>query len=74
MKRADAGDDVVLAFIQAYVNEHGFAPTTKEIGDAVGLASKATVHKRLVSLRDAGRLEWRPNATRTMRVLDVDAG
>lgn len=61
----------ILAFIGDYQLEHGYAPTTREIADAVGLASRSTVHRYLVSLRGAGHLEWEPKQTRTMRVVST---
>ncbi len=61
--------DAVFDYVKAFCDEHGYAPTTVQIAEAVGIRSRATVHKDLVTLRDAGRIAWEPNATRTMRVL-----
>ena len=34
--------DTVLTFITRFVQEHGFPPTLREIGDAIGLANGVT--------------------------------
>ena len=44
----------VLNYIKKYVVEHGFSPSTREIGAALGLSSPATVHTHLKKLEDAG--------------------
>ena len=36
------------------MDEHGYPPTVREIGDAVGLASPSTVHAHLANLERAG--------------------
>lgn len=46
----------VLDYIASYQDEHGWAPTIREIGDAVGLASPSSVHGHLQVLRDRGEL------------------
>ena len=46
----------ILAFVSAYIDEHGWAPTYAEIGAAVGLSSKSTVHRHLKELADQGLL------------------
>ena len=37
----------ILDFLTKYVDAHGYPPTVREIGEAVGLASPSTVHARL---------------------------
>jgi repressor LexA len=46
----------IWQFLAAYVDEHGYPPTVREIGDAVGLASPSTVHAHLANLERAGLL------------------
>ena len=41
----------ILAFVNAHVDEHGYPPTVREIGQAVGLTSPSTVHAHLRSSR-----------------------
>src|SRR6266571_8720 len=41
-------------FLVQYVDGHGYPPTVREIGEAVGLASPSTVHAHLANLEPAG--------------------
>ena len=47
----------IWQFLAEYVDGHGYPPTVREIGDAVGLASPSTVHAHLANLERAGLLE-----------------
>ena len=59
----------ILSFVQSYQETHGFSPTVREIGEAVELASPATVvHHHLRVLQQQGRLTWSPFSPRTIRV------
>ncbi|MEU7428618.1 hypothetical protein [Streptomyces sp. NPDC040750] len=40
----------VLSCIRRHIAEHGQAPTVQEIGEAVGLRSRSSVHYQLVEL------------------------
>jgi repressor LexA len=66
----------ILAFVTAYTEERGFAPTLQEIGDRFGLSSVATVHKHVRHLVDKGYLRReRRNASRDIEVVaDGDGG
>ena len=44
----------ILDFLTKYVDGHGYPPTVREIGEAVGLASPSTVHAHLANLERAG--------------------
>jgi repressor LexA len=44
-------------FLVDYVDRHGYPPTVREIGQAVGLASPSTVHAHLANLERAGLLK-----------------
>ena len=47
----------ILDVIISHVNERGYPPSVREIGEAVGLRSPATVKCHLDNLRDAGYLK-----------------
>ncbi len=51
----------IWQFLAEYVDAHGYPPTVREIGDAVGLASPSTVHAHLANLERAGLAEARPD-------------
>lgn len=44
MKKLDNPQQAIYEYIQAYYKENGFPPSVREIGQAVGLRSTATVH------------------------------
>ena len=44
----------VYRFIRQYMGEYGIAPKLREIGEALGIQSRGTVHRYLAALRDAG--------------------
>ena len=47
-------------YVVDYVDAHGYPPTVREIGEAVGLASPSTVHAHLANLERAGLLRRDP--------------
>lgn len=48
--------DRILAYIQSEIRERGYAPSVREIGEAVGLRSTSTVHGHLMRLEKKGLL------------------
>ena len=59
----------VLIYIKKYVVEHGFPPSTREIGAALGLSSPATVHTHLKKLEDAGCIRKTDSKFRTIEIV-----
>ncbi|HEX8869448.1 MAG TPA: transcriptional repressor LexA, partial [Lentzea sp.] len=58
----------ILVAIRDWVVEHGYSPSTREIGDAVGLKSSSSVSKHLSALEDKGFLKRGSSVTRPMDV------
>jgi repressor LexA len=56
-------------FLVEYVEGHGYPPTVREIGDAVGLASPSTVHAHLANLERAGLLKRDPTKPRALELV-----
>jgi repressor LexA len=56
----------ILEFIAATVQERGYPPTVREIGEAVGLTSSSSVHAQLANLQRAGLLTKDPTKPRAM--------
>ena len=56
-------------FLVDYVDRHGYPPTVREIGDAVGLASPSTVHAHLANLERAGLLKRDPTKPRALELV-----
>ena len=44
----------IWQFLVTYVDDHGYPPTVREIGEEVGLASPSTVHAHLANLERVG--------------------
>lgn len=61
--------DAILAFVVLYQHLNGYAPTVREIADAVGLASPGTVHSHLAAMRREGRITYVDGKPRTLRVV-----
>jgi repressor LexA len=59
----------IWQFLVTYVDDHGYPPTVREIGDAVGLASPSTVHAHLANLERAGLLRRDPTKPRALELL-----
>lgn len=58
-----------LQWIIGYQDMHGYAPTVREIGDAMAIRSTNGVLEMLVMLARKGWLSWAPGRSRTLRVL-----
>src|SRR5205814_8647034 len=56
-------------FLVEYVDRHGYPPTVREIGEAVGLASPSTVHAHLANLERAGLLRRDPTKPRALELV-----
>lgn len=59
----------IWQFLADYVDSHGYPPTVREIGDAVGLASPSTVHAHLANLERAGLLRRDPTKPRAIELV-----
>ena len=56
-------------YVVEYVDGHGYPPTVREIGEAVGLASPSTVHAHLANLERAGLLRRDPTKPRALELV-----
>ena len=59
----------IFDFIRRYASRHGYPPTVREIGKAVGLGSPSTVHAHLANLEKIGLLKRDPSKPRAIEVL-----
>lgn len=59
----------ILAYIQDEIKSRGYAPSVREIGEAVGLKSTSTVHGHLMRLEKKGLLHRDAMKPRAMGVL-----
>jgi repressor LexA len=63
----------IWTFLVDYVDRHGYPPTVREIGEAVGLASPSTVHAHLANLERAGLLRRDPTKPRALELMGREA-
>ena len=70
MRKEIVSNTKILEVIVQYIQKHGYSPTTREIGDGVGLKSTATVHLRLKKMLELGMIESDDNfgSPRAIRV------
>jgi repressor LexA len=59
----------IFDFVKSYVGEHGYPPTVRDIGKAIGLTSSSTVHTHLANLEKLGLLRRDPTKPRAIEVL-----
>ena len=71
MARTSNKREQILNCLIQFMNEHGYAPTVREICNAVGLQSTATVHYHLNALRDAGLIEMDEMKKRAISLPDA---
>ena len=69
MEKITKRQEDVLIYIKKYIVEHGFPPSTREIGAALGLSSPATVHTHLKKLEDAGCIRKTNSKFRTIEII-----
>lgn len=66
------GAKEVLKFIVEFKQENGYAPTMREIGDAVGIKSSSTVCYIMKYLEREGYIETIPNKSRVIKILEAE--
>jgi repressor LexA len=59
----------IFEYIRKYASKHGYPPTVREIGKAVGLHSSSTVHAHLANLEKIGLLKRDPTKPRAIELL-----
>lgn len=56
----------ILDFIKQHIQSSGSAPTLRQIADAIGVSSLATVHEHLTALENKGLIKRKPGKTRSI--------
>jgi repressor LexA len=59
----------IFDFIRGYAARHGYPPTVRDIGRAVGLTSSSTVHAHLANLEKLGLVRRDPTKPRAIELL-----
>ncbi|HLT57359.1 MAG TPA: transcriptional repressor LexA [Limnochordales bacterium] len=60
----------ILEFIKREVQQRGYPPSVREIGQAVGLSSSSTVHGHLGKLEEKGYIRRDPTKPRAIEILE----
>ena len=68
MKKLTDKQQQIYDYIVAFQKDHGYPPSVREIGEAVGLKSPSTVHFHLKGLESAGLITKAEGKTRAITV------
>lgn len=71
MTKLTGKDFEILDFIREQQNLKGFPPSVREICDAVGLKSTATIHSRLKKLEVHGKIVRDSSKNRSIKIVDL---
>ena len=69
MKELTKKQDQILDYIKSYIVSHGYPPTIREIGSAVGSSSPATIHAHLANLESKGYIKKQNSKNRALELL-----
>ncbi|MEU4814906.1 transcriptional repressor LexA [Micromonospora aurantiaca] len=72
--RISAKQQRILSVIRDWVHQHGYPPTVREIGAAVGLGSPSSVAYHLKVLEQRGLLRRKTNAPRAVDIRRAQVG
>lgn len=61
--------DEILTYIKKYIVANGYPPTVREIGEALGLSSPATIHSHLSNLEAKGYIKKDEAKNRAIEIL-----
>ncbi len=67
---ASQRQDAIYRFLEDFAAGHGYPPSVREIGDAIGLKSSSTVHAYLRMLERRGLIHRDPTKPRAIDLLD----
>lgn len=56
----------MLDFIKRFINENGFPPTVRQIGDGSNVSSTSTVHSNLKRMTELGYIKYTPGTRRAI--------
>jgi repressor LexA len=60
----------ILDYIQQYIQANGTAPTLRQIAEAIGVSSLATVHEHLETLQEKGLIKRKTGKTRSIELVN----
>jgi repressor LexA len=60
-----------LKFINEKLKHDGFSPSYKEIGDAIGVSARSSVHQLVLGLEERGFIRRIPYRKRAIEVIKI---
>lgn len=66
------GQNRVYQFIISFYKEQGYAPSTGEIAEGIGIQSRGVAHRYIKALESHGLIQLVPGKKRNIRLLDTD--
>ncbi len=60
-------------FIRSFIDENGYPPKLKEIGDHLGISSRGTVHRYIKALEDEHLIQIESGRSRGIAILENEA-
>lgn len=69
MKNLTDRQQEVLNYIKKYISNNGYPPAIREIGEAIGLSSPATIHSHLCNLEEKGFIKKGNSKNRAIELL-----
>ena len=69
MEKLTRRQEDALKFIKSYIVSHGYPPTVREIAEAIGVSSPATVQAHLDCLANKGYIKKGSNKNRTIELM-----
>ena len=74
MAKLTAKQQQIYDYILSFTNQHGYPPSVREIGAAVGLKSPSTVHFHMKGLEEAGVIVKAEGKTRAISLPGASMG
>jgi repressor LexA len=68
LRRGEETRTRMIAAIRDFIAEHGYSPTVRELGDAVGLKTTSSVFAQLRTLAQQKRITFKPEMPRTIQL------
>ena len=72
MKKLTRREEEALGVIKDYFCDHGYPPTTRELGDMIGVTSSSTAHAYLERLERKGYIKRTESTPRGIKILEGD--
>lgn len=69
MEKLTKRQEEILNYMKEYIVSHGFPPTVREIGKALGVSSPATIHAHLANLEKKGIIKKDGSKNRAIELL-----